>query len=1063
LSLARNPPVRTPLIDNAVKARDPNNLRLTDPVAARQILKMEIALNQHDPQALAIWDAALQSVEQQRQQQAAGIALPDGTGTDRASISLDEIDRLSDAAALSLARNPPVHTPLIDNAVEARDPNNLRLTDPVAARQILKMEIALSQQDLQTLAIWDAALQSVKQQQQQQAANPADSHLTRTLNRILLDGQRGWAIGRHGVVVETSDSGSNWRLRWYGTASQEFRFLYRHGGDLVLENPNAAFLADPGSDALRPARPFYADEKVRAVAANGMAAVGKDALIVADAAVASRFTFGGAPLTRTLNDIWLSPAGDSAWIAGDAATLLHYRAGVPDPERPDVPTAVDLLAVAFDPSGRLGWAAGRDGTILHSSDGGSHWRRQTVGPAGFRTGMNSGDVPNGEPRWDISTDGRILHGEPKALQPIAGTHGRLPAPWYYLSWFVAAGFVAASVRRRSEPEIRPAATADRGMSDRPLTAEDRDLLDFDAIALAISRFIRNENTLPPLTVAVTGEWGTGKSSILNRLRADLEEARFRPIFFNAWHHQNDDSLLAALLQAIRSDAIPPWWSAAGIAYRGRLFGARFRRQPVFLTAMLLVLLASLGYLLVVPFDGLLKLADGIAALFKPEHRQEAAADLWQNSPFLAFVASAAALLLAWRDRLGAIGVPPLRQLVGGGLDAATLKNMVGFRHRFALEFRDVTEALKPSAIVVIIDDLDRCRSENVMRTLELMNFLVSAGDCYLVVGMAPQQVLELIGGQIGDPAKARLYLDKLVNVEIPVPGISPTQRLALLKATTPGEDEERAARRQRTRRRRRAAVAVGLVVLGLLAAGSGYLIGALVGGGSETPGTEHSIPPGPPNTGEPNAHQGTTANGSTATPDDRPAPREPPQVLGEGGARGDASMVLPLAWLIVPLIFVLLAGLWELLRHRPVGVVVDSPAFSAAIDSWAELIGLHTPTPRSAKRFMNRLRYIAMRQRSERETRGTGEALAEPQLVALCALELAGIDLSALNALGFSTLLEDSPVEPAIESGIKGYREQTDGWPPSAAQVARFRELASGVRTASATAETAGGAEAAQA
>lgn len=84
------------------------------------------------------------------------------TGTDQASLQLDEVDRLSDAAALSLARNPPVHTALIDNAVKARDPKNLRLTDPAAARQILKMEIALSQHDPDTLAAWDAALQSVE-------------------------------------------------------------------------------------------------------------------------------------------------------------------------------------------------------------------------------------------------------------------------------------------------------------------------------------------------------------------------------------------------------------------------------------------------------------------------------------------------------------------------------------------------------------------------------------------------------------------------------------------------------------------------------------------------------------------------------------------------------------------------------------------------------------------------------------------------------------------------------------------------------------------------------------
>src|ERR1700724_1577599 len=69
-------------------------------------------------------------------------------------------------------------------------------------------------------------------------------------------------------------------------------------------------------------------------------------------------------------------------------------------------------------------------------------------------------------------------------------------------------------------------------------------------AWGLSRFWRNEKTQPPLTLAVTGEWGTGKSSLMNLLRSDLKRYGFRPVWFNAWHQQKAEHLLAPLLEGV---------------------------------------------------------------------------------------------------------------------------------------------------------------------------------------------------------------------------------------------------------------------------------------------------------------------------------------------------------------------------------------------------------------------------------------------------------------------------------------------------------------------------------
>ena len=94
------------------------------------------------------------------------------------------------------------------------------------------------------------------------------------------------------------------------------------------------------------------------------------------------------------------------------------------------------------------------------------------------------------------------------------------------------------------------------VSDRALESASEDVLSFNAIALGLSRFLRNENTKPPLTIAITGEWGTGKSSLMNLLRADLRSYKFRPVWYNAWHHQKEEHILASLLENIILQAVP---------------------------------------------------------------------------------------------------------------------------------------------------------------------------------------------------------------------------------------------------------------------------------------------------------------------------------------------------------------------------------------------------------------------------------------------------------------------------------------------------------------------------
>jgi hypothetical protein len=71
-------------------------------------------------------------------------------------------------------------------------------------------------------------------------------------------------------------------------------------------------------------------------------------------------------------------------------------------------------------------------------------------------------------------------------------------------------------------------------------------------------------------------------------------------------------------------------------------------------------------------------------------------------------------------------------------------------------------------------------------------------------------------------------------------------------------------------------------------------------------------------------------------------------------------------WLVaLPAVIIVAALIWVFLMRPPV-VVKDSPEFTAAVEYWHPILFANpSATPRAMKRFMNRVRFLAMRQRSE--------------------------------------------------------------------------------------------------
>jgi hypothetical protein len=405
-------------------------------------------------------------------------------------------------------------------------------------------------------------------------------------------------------------------------------------------------------------------------------------------------------------------------------------------------------------------------------------------------------------------------------------------------------------------------------------------------------------------------------------------------------------------------------------------------------------------------------------------------------------------------------------------------NQLSFRHVFAKQFRDVCRAMRwgsNAGLVIFIDDLDRCEADKVMQVLESVNFLVTAGPCFIFLGIDKARVADAINVKLNagkDPEYAEKYLRKLFNVVVPVPATTDASAVALTKALIDPPDRS-SLWPDRIRRALRllpdivtpplALLLLSLVLTGMFAVEQPKPQEA-------SPAEEVTTAP-PPNSEAPAGPQNPSAESATPA-----APAAQPGAETEAPVIAASELRKSVPWLpwAIPATVVILIGLTALRRTTLAkeNDVDDSPAFERAVEFWHPLIYASDPTPRGIKRHQNRLRFHAM---SLRPLEGESDWLdrmftkeTPPAAVATVSddllVALGAIDAFAPEVLDAGPENIDARLSKSIETKIaappQGAPEELrkkyenirsickrckadfpNIWPPSAEQIALFRGL----------------------
>lgn len=280
-----------------------------------------------------------------------------------------------------------------------------------------------------------------------------------------------------------------------------------------------------------------------------------------------------------------------------------------------------------------------------------------------------------------------------------------------------------------------------------------DLLNNEAIALTIIRLLRDRPDRP-VTVGVHGDWGAGKSSVLEMIEAGFEgESKVLCLKLNGWRFQGFEDAKIALIEGIVTGLIEkrPILTKAGEAVKNVL-----RRIDWLKVAK------KAGGLAFTTFTG-----------FPSPNQIQSVASTLEG-----LLASPDGLATRGNVEAAIEGVTGLLKPKGESDSTNVPKEINAFREAFD----DLLEKANVEQLVVLIDDLDRCLPDTAIETLEAIRLFVFTPRTAFVVA-ADEAMIEYavrkhfpdLPDSTGPQTYARNYLEKLIQVPFRLPALGETE------------------------------------------------------------------------------------------------------------------------------------------------------------------------------------------------------------------------------------------------------------------------------------------------
>jgi predicted KAP-like P-loop ATPase len=239
----------------------------------------------------------------------------------------------------------------------------------------------------------------------------------------------------------------------------------------------------------------------------------------------------------------------------------------------------------------------------------------------------------------------------------------------------------------------------------------------------------------PLTIGLFGDWGSGKSSILETLKKDIEkEQKTACLYFNGWTFEGYDDAKASLLETIVK------------AFEDeKKFGAEIK-------------------------DNLKKLYKSIK---------------WMRVIGFGLKNIAIPLMTGGITQI-AQGINDIVDDPEQFIDSSDKEDKFEVVKKFRDEFEKLLDKSKIDKLVVIIDDLDRCLPDRIIDNLEAIKLFLNVKNTAFVIGADPRIVRhaieyrykDMIDDSNKENSNERIvydYLEKLIQIPYNLPKLSDSE------------------------------------------------------------------------------------------------------------------------------------------------------------------------------------------------------------------------------------------------------------------------------------------------
>lgn len=282
-----------------------------------------------------------------------------------------------------------------------------------------------------------------------------------------------------------------------------------------------------------------------------------------------------------------------------------------------------------------------------------------------------------------------------------------------------------------------------------------DYLNFSVLSKTVAELII-ESGDNPISIGVSGSWGTGKSSMVKMIGKELnnqaDENKYIFLEFNAWLYQGYEDAKSALLQSVTMK-LTEEMKTQGINENSEIGKKvkQFLKRINWLQISKLALPLLAGFVPgAAPVGAIATFVNAIKSSIDNRDKKE------ENA--VAINASLEGL------------TPELEGLLNDNEEKSetTTKQIEEIRK----EFEEILEQLNVK-LVVLVDDLDRCLPETAISTLEAMRLLLFVKRTAFIIAADEQMIRNGVrahfnGVELSD-GLVTSYFDKLIQVPIKIP------------------------------------------------------------------------------------------------------------------------------------------------------------------------------------------------------------------------------------------------------------------------------------------------------